>query len=149
MMASRSDVPGGDESNTPPDGLGVKYSVWGDFIDALPITGLGTSAVVQRLAISLRTWMSLRTCGRVRTIDVGLSTTDSRDGRLSSAEEWTVPLPVQDEDVAALPPGGICALSILRSASSWKARRNHEARRNEYHAYLRTVALSTETENAG
>jgi hypothetical protein len=47
IMASRSDLPGGDESDeaTKTD-LGVEYSVWETNMDALPITDdWGTSAV--------------------------------------------------------------------------------------------------------
>jgi protease II len=147
VMASRSDVPvlGGDKSDTTQSSLGVESSIWEASIDALPITDdWGTLAVVPKTGYIITDMDVFEDFIAVYE----RSTLDGRQrirvtGRLSSAEEWIVPLPVQDEYVAVLSPGG--NMRYQSDKIRFFLESPAEPRRTyEYHVPTRTVALLSE-----
>jgi protease II len=150
LMASRSDMPGDNESGTTQAGLGVEYSVWETSIDALPINDdWGTLAVVPKTGYIITDMDVFEDFIAVYE----RSTLDGRQrirvtGRLSSAEEWIVPLPVQDEYVAVLSPGG--NMRYQSDKIRFFLESPAEPRRTyEYHVPTRTIALLSEEAKCG
>jgi protease II len=151
LMASRSHVQLGDNNEsesgntTQTTGLEVEYSVWETCIGALPITDdWGTSVVVPKTGYIITDMDVFEDflCVYER------STLDGRQrirvtSRLSSAEEWIVPVPDQDAYVAVLSPGGNMRYQsdkirfFLESPAEPK-------RTYEYHVPSRRVALLSE-----